>query len=272
MKDATQFGGLLFLLSLIGLCWTSVASADDNNKVDVNTTGSQSNDSLVFNLTQIGYNNDTVFTLGGSNNSFLIKQEGNNNEISFVDYWGSGEAWGGDLDGNNNALHFEQSGTGSKNDIGFHIQGNTNAVRWGQGTVLSNSSDTTFDSASYVADDGGHTLNLDIHGSGNALTGYQKSTTGGDHTATVYFYSDDNIAWLRQQGSGDKNLYLRTDNDGNVVNSNQKGSGSHATSITLGGSYGTTLNLIQDGSTSQIYNLTQSCVTAGGCTVSMTQE
>ena len=57
MKDTTQFGGFLFLLSLIGLCWTSVASADDNNKVDVNTTGSQSNDSLVFNLTQIGYNN-----------------------------------------------------------------------------------------------------------------------------------------------------------------------------------------------------------------------
>ena len=48
--------------------------ADDDNKVDVNTTGSQSNDSLVFNLTQIGYNNDTVFTIGGSNNTFLIKQ------------------------------------------------------------------------------------------------------------------------------------------------------------------------------------------------------
>ena len=66
--------------------------ADDDNKVDVNTTGSQSNDSLVFNLTQIGYDNDTIFTLGGSSNSILIKQEGNNNEISFVDYWGSGEA------------------------------------------------------------------------------------------------------------------------------------------------------------------------------------
>jgi hypothetical protein len=169
-------------------------------------------------------------------------------------------------------LHFEQSGTGSKNDIGFHIQGNTNAVRWGQGTVLSNSSDTTFDSASYVADDGGHILNLDIHGSDNTLTGYQKSTTGGDHTATVYLYSDDNIAWLRQQGTGDKNLYLRTDNDGNVVNSNQKGSGSHATSITLGGSYPTTLNLTQLGTTTQGYSLSQNCLTVGGCSVTVVQE
>ena len=248
--------------------------ADDDNKVDVNTTGSQSNDSLVFNVTQIGYDNDTIFTIGGSSNSILIKQEGNNNEISFVDYWGSGETWGGDLDGNSNTLHLEQSGTGSKNDIGFHIIGNSNTVRWGQGTVLNNSSDTTFDSASAVADDGGHKLNLDIHGSDNTLIGYQKSNlvNGGDHTATVYLYSDDNIAWLRQQGAGDKTLYLRTNNDDNVVNSNQKGSGDHATSITLGGSYGTTLNLIQNSSSNLSYNLTQSCVTAGGCTISVTQE
>ena len=263
-------GATIFLIC--GLSFK--AFADDDNKVDVNTTGSQSNDSLVFNVTQIGYDNDTIFTLGGSSNSILIKQEGNNNEISFVDYWGSGETWGGDLDGNSNALHFEQSGTGSKNDIGFHIIGNSNTVRWGQGTVLNNSSDTTFDSASAVADDGGHKLNLDIHGSDNTLIGYQKSNlvNGGDHTATVYLYSDDNIAWLRQQGAGDKTLYLRTNNDDNVVNSNQKGSGDHATSITLGGSYGTTLNLIQNSSSNLSYNLTQSCVTAGGCTISVTQE
>jgi hypothetical protein len=255
---------LIYLLLLPALGFAQ------DNEITIKQVTSGDNLNLVVN--QIGYDNDTIFTLGGSSNSILIKQEGNNNEISFVDYWGSGETWGGDLDGNSNALHFEQSGTGSKNDIGFHIQGNTNAVRWGQGTVLSNSSDTTFDSASYVADDGGHILNLDIHGSDNTLTGYQKSTTGGDHTATVYLYSDDNIAWLRQQGTGDKNLYLRTDNDGNVVNSNQKGSGSHATSITLGGSYPTTLNLTQLGTTTQGYSLSQNCLTVGGCSVTVVQE
>lgn len=257
-----KFLSFLVMLPLLVL-------GDDDNKVDVNTTGSQSNDSLIFNVTQIGYNNDTIFTIGGSSNSVLIKQEGNNNEISFVDYWGSGEAWGGDLDGNSNTLHFEQYGTGSKNDIGFHISGNSNAVRWGQGNELSNSSDTTFDS---VSDDGGHKLNLDVHGSDNILTGYQKSTTGGDHTATVYFYSSDGTAWIKQQGSGDKTLSLRMNNDDNVVESNQKGSGSHVTSIILGGSYGTNLTLLQNGSTTQTYNLTQNCVTAGGCTLTMTQN
>jgi hypothetical protein len=50
------------------------------------------------------------------------------------------------------------------------------------------------------------------------------------------------------------------------------GSGSHTSTINLTGTYPSTLNLLQDSSTNQSYTLTQSCATAGGCTITMTQE
>jgi len=250
---------------------------DDNNKVDVNTTGSQSNDSLVFNVTQIGYNNDTIFTIGGSSNSILIKQEGNNNEISFVDYWGSGESWGGDLDGNSNALHFEQvCDQGSsclKSDIGFHVQGSSNAIRWGQGRTLSSSTDTTFETDSN-GEKGGHKLNLDVHSSGNSLAGYQQnsSSDSGGHTATVYLYGGNTNGWIRQQDGGEHSLSITTNNSDNEFSIRQKGDAKKTATISLSGSYGTDLTLLQQGTSTQTYNLTQNCVTAGGCTLTMTQE
>ena len=251
--------------------------ADDDNKVDVNTTGSQSNDSLVFNLTQIGYDNDTIFTLGGSSNSILIKQEGNNNEISFVDYWGSGEAWGGDLDGNNNALHFEQNCTrGSscgKSAIGFHIQGDGNSARWGQGKSLANASDETF---SLDSDEGGnHKLNLDIHGNNNSVAGFQRNGAQNQysgHTATLYIYANDNSLWVKQENDGAKTLNYTSNTDDNTGHIVQRGSGAHSATVTLQGAYSTSLNLLQQGTTAQSYTLFQDCQTASGCGITITQD
>ena len=52
----------------------------------------------------------------------------------------------------------------------------------------------------------------------------------------------------------------------------RQGGGSHNATITLQGSRPTTLNLIQDSATNQSYTLTQTCVTVGGCTVTVTQD
>ena len=76
MKDATQFGGLLFLLSLIGLCWTSVASADDDNKITIKQTGG---DNLTLQIQQIGIKNeikmyDAYSYLNGANMSLHFYQ------------------------------------------------------------------------------------------------------------------------------------------------------------------------------------------------------
>ena len=51
----------------------------------------------------------------------------------------------------------------------------------------------------------------------------------------------------------------------------QKGTGTHTAYITLQGTETIDLTLIQQGSTTQSYSLTQTCVTVGGCSVTVTQ-
>ena len=262
----------LLLLTMLPL----LVVADDDNKVDVNTTGSQSNDNLGINITQIGYDNDTIFSLGGASNSILIKQVGNKNRISWVPTWGSQQTGGGDLNGDSNNIHFEQNCTrGSscaESNIDFHIKGDSNSVRWGQGLTLSGSTDTTFSSD---GDEGGnYQLTLDIHGNNNALAGYQRNGSQNlysAHDATIYLYADNNSFYVIQETDGQKNLTLKSYTDGNTGSIVQDGQGAHNANITLTGTQSTNLNVTQTGNSTQNYTLTQSCYTVGGCAVNITQ-
>ena len=239
MKDATQFGGLLFLLSLIGLCWTSVASADDDNKITIKQTG-------------------------GDNLTLQIQQIGMKNEIKMYDVYSY-------LNGANMSLHFYQNNDGSnQNTIDlWHIDGSNNSIRWGQGGKLNNAADTTF--AYYGNESGGHYANLDIHGSNNNVTGWQANSGNGGHTYNQLIFSSYNDVYVEQRVDGAKTLNLNIYNDDNNVSAIQRTVG-HTANITLNGSYGTTLNLLQQGTTAQTYSLSQSCATAGGCTITITQE
>jgi hypothetical protein len=222
MKDTTQFGGFLFLLSLIGLCWTSVGFADDNH-VHVEQVDSGEVD---LNITQKGYDNKVDFSFAHTGNEFNFLQTGNGNTITWVSFWGSGKGWGGDVDGSNNTENVSQTGGAT---YGRHILGNSNTAD--------------------IYQSGTHTHNLDIHV--NSVDHDLHQSGSGTHYNQTYFYGSS---------------------DGSNTNIMQKGSGNMTSQITLTGSYATTLNLLQDSSTNQSYTLTQNCVTAGGCTVSMTQE
>ena len=57
-----------------------------------------------------------------------------------------------------------------------------------------------------------------------------------------------------------------------ITNLKQEGTGNHNAQIVLTGNYLTTLNVLQQGSNNQSYNLTQNCQTVGGCTVNVTQN
>ena len=72
--------------------------------------------------------------------------------------------------------------------------------------------------------------------------------------------------------NGNKTLNLTIYNDWNEVDVVQKKNGAHSATITLRGLYPTDLFLTQTGNTTQTYNLSQNCVTAGGCSVSVTQQ
>ena len=71
-----------------------------DNEIDIEQVAQ--GDNLTLDLTQEGYNNDIFFSIGdGDNISVEIFQIGNNQEIGYANDspgWGSGVAWGGDID------------------------------------------------------------------------------------------------------------------------------------------------------------------------------
>ena len=237
----------------------------------------QSGANMQMEIDQVaGTINKVDLSIDGTSNSLDIDQLGSNNEVSWIDYWGSGASWGGDLDGNNNSLHlYQYCSRGSncaKSDIGFHVWGNDNQVRWGQGGMLDDIDDTTFGNDG--DEGGGSKLNLDIHGDDNRVAGVQRNGSANAwsaHTATVYIYANDNDVWINQNTDGAKTLTMTSRTNENNVNVEQTGYATHTATVTLTGTNPTTLNLTQQSNTAQSYSLTQNCVTIGGCSVSVTQ-
>lgn len=211
-------------------------------------------------------NEITIEQTSGNYFSLSIDQVGSDNVIKMYDTSSY-------VSGNYFNLHLVQENTsGTTNVIElWHLTGNNNTVRWAQGTAWDSSTSTTY------SDDGneggGHYARLDVHGDSNHLQGHQTnqgSTSG--HTFTSLILSDSNDIWLRQQGDGSKTINLTTYSDGNDISILQKGAwAQHSASITLDGTYSTNLNLLQQGTTTQSYSLSQTCYTVGGCSVSVTQ-
>jgi hypothetical protein len=60
--------------------------------------------------------------------------------------------------------------------------------------------------------------------------------------------------------------------NGNSANITQTGAGSHKATINLANVGGaSSLTLLQQGSTNQVYSITQQCANLSGCSVSVTQ-
>ena len=179
-------------------------------------TITQSGAGLDLDVTQDGQDNNVTLSMDGTNTTFEIKQIGDNHKMSWVSYWGSGAGWGGDIDGNNNSFDItqynNQSNTSAGGTIGFHIQGNDNALMLAQGCAFSSASSTTCSSGSYEA--ANHVMNVDVHGNDNSLKLGQRSSNSDKHDMTVYVYGDNNSVFGKQKGSGEKDLYLRLNGNG----------------------------------------------------------
>ena len=234
-----KLGPLLYIFVLIGI---SLSSNADDNEINIpQITG----DDIEIKITQVGYANT-------------------------IQCYNTSSCWtdlpGGEL----NLVQYNDSGTENKIEL-WHLDGQDNIVRWGQGVAWDNATSSTY---SYDGTEGGgHYSRLDIHGDYNHLQGHQTnqgSTSG--HTFTSLIFSDYNDIWVRQQHDGAKTINLQTNSDGNDITLRQKGAwAQHTANITLSGSEPTTLNLLQQGTTTQSYSLSQSCATVGGCSASVTQ-
>ena len=104
--------------------------------------------------------------------------------------------------------------------------------------------------------------------------GYVDVYQNGNHTHNLDIHVDDVEHDLWQDGAGThySHVYYYGNSDASITNLKQEGTGNHNAQIVLTGNYLTTLNVLQQGSNNQSYNLTQNCQTVGGCTVNVTQN
>ena len=221
----------------------NILQADDNI-----ISVEQSGDNLALGIDQIGYNNQILMKddnsyITSSSLSMYLVQHNDSNSI-------------------NKIIFDEVSGSGNQIKLAQGVAWNT----------LDSDTDLTWWSDGYEG--GGHEIDITLHGDNNDMAVQQTnqgSTTG--HSFDLHLAGDGNKVQVKQQSDGDKNLNLTIYNDYNDVFVRQKGNNtSHTATITLDGLYGTDLTLKQMSTTSQTYNLSQVCMTVGGCAVTVTQE
>jgi hypothetical protein len=245
----------------------NVEQRGDNNFLGLykNTYGSDTQTSGTMDATQTGDDNIMRLDNHGDNNTFSAKQETSNAEMDL------------EIDFDNNTVDARQAcHAGSsclKDTMIMNVYGSNNDVLMGQGYKVSSAGVFDYDGQEF----GGHDMYLDITGSGNDVKLSQRSNNNtSDHYMDINIYSDDNTVHAMQQHNNDKTLTLTINNDDNNVSINQQKSGGTQTgTITLGGSYGTTLDLqmgTNNTSGAGTYSLTQNCQTVGGCSVSVTQD
>ena len=262
------------MTAIVSLLSLNSLADDTHNHIHLDQVASGASDNLSLSIDQIGYENLIRFSFNHNDNTVNLLQLGNKNYIGYTDAWGSGYSWGGDLDGLRNDLDIRQKCSKTScndNDFQFHVWGDDNTVKFGQGYSLNDSSTPTW---SYDGNEpGGQFVRLDIHGDDNVFIGSQKMDNSAiRHNMTVGIYADDNEVYARQAQNGDKTLTLTIYNDGNDVSVNQRDNGAHTATITLNGTNPTDLFLLQKGNTTQNYSLSQNCLTSGGCTINVTQQ
>lgn len=227
--------GLLF-----GILMTLPLVALADNEISIEQTG----DNLILEVEQVGSNN-------------IIKMQDAYSYINSASL---------------NMLLVQYNDTNTSNQIVIdEMNGSGNTVRLAQGASWSDATSSTY---SYDGlEGGGHYIEMDLYGNNNHLQGHQTNqggTTG--HDFNFHLAGNNNDIWFRQQHDGGKDIDLTIYNSDNDVTLQQKGNGAnHGATITLDGIYGTTLNLLQQGTTNQTYNLSVDCYTVGGCSASVTQ-
>ena len=261
----------IFIISLLGLTPAVSAGPSDDNHIHVDQVNMGDNFDLT--IDQFGFGNMIRFSADHDNNTINLLQVGNNMYIGYTDAWGSGYNWGGDLDGLRNEVDIRQKcsfQTCNDSDFQFHIWGDDNEVVFGQGYENNNSLTPNWNYDG--TEPGGNFVRLDIHGDDNKFKGSQKQDSSSiNHSIIANIYADNNDVYVKQMQNGSKSLTLNIYNDWNEVDIIQKKNGAHTATITLTGTNPTDLFLTQTGNTTQTYSLSQNCVTAGGCSVSITQ-
>ena len=220
----------------------------------------------------------------GSNNYITVQQDSTNNSVRGV---GQTEAkmWG-----NFNIVDIRQGRAGSLgiNSVELAYDGDNNNIKLYQDRMVDGSED--------INGSGGHIVKLNLTGDNNVVQSVQRNNSVAQgHYTDIAVNGNANNILSKQIGDYKKTIFIDVQGNTNTVNSLQSESGQHYADVKLTGNghnvlleqSGTaghratvnltnsggssTLDLQQTGSTSKSYSITQSCVTASGCSVTVRQ-
>lgn len=220
----------------------------------------------------------------GSGNTVTVEQIGPYNKIQGL---GGGNAH---VAGFGTAVNIKQGDYAGKNLIELYVQGNGNNITIGQARDTSTGARDGAESGGHVAslsvsgdintmvlrqgNDGGansgHYMQVSVQGSQNNGTVKQSSDT--EKRAFINVTGNQDVFSVIQLGTGNHYLDLTLSGNNNSANITQSGTAGHKATINLVNAGGpSALTLIQQGSTAQVYSITQQCANLSGCSVSVTQ-
>ena len=192
--------------------------------------------------------------------------------------------------GNFNIVDIRQGRAGSsgKNSVELSYNGDNNNIKLYQ--------DRTADGSEDINGSGGHIVKLNLTGDNNVIQSVQRNNSlGQGHYADITVNGNANNILSKQIGDYKKTIFIDAQGNTNTVNSLQSDSGQHYADVKLTGNghnvlleqsgtagHRATINLTnsggassvdlqQTGSTSKSYGITQTCVTASGCSVTVRQ-
>jgi hypothetical protein len=235
----------------------------------------------------IGLGNRIDLNVEGSTPNVTIEQVGNYNRVQGL----GGAGTNAHIGGFGNSVNIKQGDVLSgRNLIEMSVQGNGNNVTISQARNTSTGAQdgqesgghimrlsVSGNSATYVLRQGndggsssGHFLNYSLVGGGGTHT--VKQSNNGEKLAFINITGNYNNETVTQSGTGNHFLDLTMTGNNNSANITQTGSGSHKATINLVNAGGaSSLTLLQQGSTNQVYSITQQCANLNGCSVSVTQ-
>ena len=185
---------------------------------------------------------DDTATIIGDYNSVDLYQYGNDNVIGL------------DVAGNNNAVSGLQSGNGMRMRLIVEGDGNyASAMQFGNNNREQGQ---------------GHFADIKQSGDNNFASTYQWD----ENQLLVVDVGANNTMVLVDQQGGENYSSTVVGNDYTYVDLDQRGGGDHGANINLTGTSNTNLTLTQDSSTTQLIDITNHCVTANGCSVTVNQN
>lgn len=248
-------------------------------------TASQSSRKAAYIQRRDSYSDNHIYIEQvGNNNTINIEQSSPNNTVRGINQEAA------KLYGDNNNIDIRQGANGAngRNLVQIETNGTANTIKMYQdrnddGTqdasananhvstlnLVGDLNNITLIQRNNLTNTQGHYVEANILGSSNNVLSKQISDVG--KTAFIDVTGNSNLVNLYQHDNAAHYADITLTGNGHSVNLEQTGTGAHKATVDLtNNGASSSVNILQQGTTSQSYSVIQSCVTSG-CGVTVTQ-